>query len=104
MNSVKRYKNGALVEFTINGIPQPIDDTAKPPLREWPFFLRPMKLLAKEGDKGLGDIVERAIGPAGGDAYKAWYEKTFGKPCGCTKRQDNLNDRFPLPGKLTTEP
>ncbi len=64
--------------------------------RDWPLLLRPMKLLAQPSDTGLGDIVERTIGPVGGDAYKLWYKATFGKPCGCTKRKDNLNERYPL--------
>ena len=66
---------------------------------DWPIWLRPFKLLAVDNDRGLGDIVERVIGPVGGDAYKAWYEKAFGKPCKCTKRQDGLNERFPLNNK-----
>lgn len=65
--------------------------------REWPTILKPMKLLARPTDKGLGDIVERVVGPIGGDAYKAWYKTIFGKPCGCTHRQDRLNQLFPLP-------
>lgn len=63
---------------------------------EWPMLLRPLKLLAKEGDKGLGDIVERTVGPIGGDAYKIWYERIFGKPCGCSERRDSLNLDYPL--------
>lgn len=64
--------------------------------KEWPLALLPLKLLAQPGDKGLGDIVERTVGPVGGDAYKAWYLKIFGRPCGCTKRKDALNQRFPI--------
>ncbi len=65
-------------------------------MNSWFLQLNVMRLLAKPTDRGLGDIVERTIGPVGGDAYKFWYEKTFSKPCGCTKRKDNLNERFPL--------
>lgn len=63
---------------------------------EWPLFLRPVKLLARDGDKGLGDIIARTIGPIGGDKYKAWYLRTFGRPCGCEIRQEDLNARYPL--------
>lgn len=70
--------------------------TSVVPDRDWPLLLRPMKLLAKEGDTGLGDIVERTIGPVGGDAYKIWYKTAFGKTCGCTERKDALNERYPL--------
>lgn len=62
----------------------------------WPVLLLPLKLLAKEEDKGLGDIVARVIGPIGGDAYKVWFERIFGKPCGCQERQESLNIEFPL--------
>ncbi len=63
---------------------------------EWPLFLRPVKLLSRPGDRGLGDIIARTIGPIGGEAYKAWYVQTFGKSCGCEARQEDLNARYPL--------
>lgn len=62
----------------------------------WPLILEPFKLLAKDGDKGLGDIVARVIGPIGGDAFKKWHFQLFGKPCSCGDRQDLLNEDFPL--------
>lgn len=62
----------------------------------WPLMLQPLKLLAKEGDKGLGDIIERVIGPFGGDAFKSWHLRIFGKPCSCSERQNTLNEEFPL--------
>ncbi len=64
--------------------------------KDWPFALRPMKLLAKEGDRGLGDIVLRVIGEANSNAYKLWFQRLFGRPCGCSERQDNLNRDYPL--------
>lgn len=63
---------------------------------KWPFILQPLKAFAKEGDRGLGDIIERMVGPVGGDAYKKWHLKIFGKPCSCSERQDSLNLDFPL--------
>lgn len=100
MNVVQKRVGGVLVEYLINGVKQPLSVNSKLNLEvlkpEWPLLLRPMKLLAQPGDKGLGDIVERTIGPVGGDAYKIWYKTTFGKPCKCNKRQDNLNERYPL--------
>lgn len=64
--------------------------------KNWPFALRPFKLLAKEGDKGLGSIVERVIGPIGGTAYREWFQAIFGRPCGCSERRDRLNEDYPL--------
>ena len=63
---------------------------------DWPLFLQPMKLLAKPGDKGLGDIIDRTIGPVGGEAFKKWYKVVFGKDCGCNVRQIDWNRRYPL--------
>lgn len=64
--------------------------------KKWPFVLEPMKLLAKDGDKGLGDIVERVVGKVGGEEYKRWYFKVFGRHCGCSERRDSLNEDYPL--------
>jgi hypothetical protein len=69
------------------------------PAKEWPLILKPLKLLAKPEDRGLGDIIARKIGPIGGEKYKRWYEKTFGKSCGCDIRQEVWNERYPLPSK-----
>lgn len=63
---------------------------------EWPKILDGLKKLAKPSDKGLGDIIARAVGPIGGDAFKSWYKQTFGKSCGCTQRQEWLNKKFPI--------
>lgn len=63
---------------------------------DWPWMLLPLKLLAQPQDRGLGDIAERVFGKFGGSEYKSWYLKTFGKPCGCSKRQEDLNILFPL--------
>lgn len=62
----------------------------------WPLYLQPFKLLAKEGDTGLGDIIARTIGPVGGDAFKDWYKATIGRDCGCRDRQIYLNTTYPL--------
>ncbi len=62
----------------------------------WPLYLLPFKALATEGDKGLGDIIARTIGPVGGDAFKQWYKATIGQDCGCRDRQIHLNRTYPL--------
>lgn len=63
---------------------------------EWPLILRPLKLLAKEGDRGLGDIVLRVIGDVNSDTFKAWHLRIFGKSCGCSERQEDWNRDYPL--------
>ena len=62
----------------------------------WPKILLPLKLLAQPGDRGLGDIIERVIGPIGGEAFKAWHLKVFGRPCGCAARRDAWNAKYHL--------
>ena len=55
--------------------------------------------MAQPGDKGIGDVVARLVGPIGGDAYKVWFEKLTGKKCGCAERQESLNLNFPFKPK-----
>lgn len=65
--------------------------------KNWPWYLLPTKLLAIDTDKGLGDIVERVIGPIGGNAFTWWHIKTFGKPCSkCGQRKEDWNRDYPL--------
>lgn len=66
------------------------------PSPDWGVMLNVMKLMKKEEDRGLGDIIARVIGPIGGDVFKAWYKKIFGKSCGCSERQDEWNATYPL--------
>lgn len=74
-------------------LPPPIVKATPP---QWPKLLLPLKLFAVPEDKGLGDIIARKIGPIGGDLYKAWYLKVFGKSCGCSQRQEDWNRNYPL--------
>lgn len=84
-------------ERVASSVATPVAATKKSPApNSWPMALLPLKLLAKEGDRGAGDIIARSIGPIGGDAFKAWYKKLFGKDCGCGHRQEILNARWPL--------
>lgn len=66
------------------------------PASEWPIAFRWLKTFAQPGDRGAGDIIERKIGPIGGDAFKKWWKLLFGKDCGCGARQEVLNARWPL--------
>jgi hypothetical protein len=60
----------------------------------WPQWAKAVKLLASKGDAGVGDTIARVVGPIGGDAFKAWA-KSAGFDCGCDKRQDSLNKKYP---------
>lgn len=69
-----------------------VGGTARSP--EWPQWAKAVKLLASKGDAGVGDTIARVVGPIGGDAFKAWT-KSVGFNCGCEKRQETLNARYP---------
>jgi hypothetical protein len=62
--------------------------------KNWPLILRPLRLKAQSGDRGLGDIVARTI-PKGAE-FKAWFKKYLAIDCGCDQRQDWLNAQYPL--------
>jgi hypothetical protein len=84
--------------------PPAIRRQAPPPPQPWalsPFGImaRTLKLLRAPEDVGVGDTLARIVGPIGGDAYKKWYLETFGKSCGCTERQQTLNELFPYEKK-----
>lgn len=66
------------------------------PREQWPLWAKAMALVASPEDKGLGDTVERIIGPVASNAFKAWHKATFGKPCSCSERKDRWNSQYPL--------
>ena len=75
--------------------PQPIKQTPIPQ-SEWPLSLRILARGKKPTDKGLGDLIERAIGEIGGDLFKDWWFKIFQKECGCHARKEWLNEKYPF--------
>jgi hypothetical protein len=81
----------------ILGGPQPAREasTTAVPRASWPLGVALVALLAREGDRGIGDTVARVIGPIGGDAFKAWYRRATGHDCGCGERQEALNATYP---------
>ncbi len=71
------------------------------PREEWPQWARALAKRATPEDKGIGDVVARTIGAEASGAFKAFYEMTFGKPCGCNGRQKLWNIKYPLNLKAT---
>lgn len=67
----------------------------QPPAQNWPAWTLVVSLFAAPEDRGIGDTIARIIGPAGGNAFKRWYKKTFSKSCGCSERQKTLNRLYP---------
>ena len=73
-----------------------VQPTKPLPREEWPLWAFALALLSNPEDRGLGDVIERTIGPIGGDKFKIWHEKIFRKKCGCEARKDKWNLRWPL--------
>ena len=73
------------------------EQTPKPDTKkEWPFWAKSLKTLAKSEDKGIGDVVARLIGDENSEQFKSWYKATFNKDCGCKGRQARWNRLYPL--------
>jgi len=66
------------------------------PAKEWPVPIKALKIFSRKEDRGIGDTIARVVGPIGGEAYKRWHLREFGKPCGCSERQQRLNQKYPL--------
>ena len=63
--------------------------------RPWPRWAVAIALLKAEGERGIGDTVQRIIGDDASEAFKQWYLKTFGHECGCAGRQNDWNALYP---------
>jgi hypothetical protein len=69
--------------------------TAKIAYAEWPLWAKAIALMKKvPPDKGVGDTVERVIGPDNSEAFQAFYKKTFGRVCGCNGRKADWNIKY----------
>ena len=75
---------------------QPIGPAQPVPLSGWPLPLQLLAKLAKPTDAGLGDVIERVVGPIGGNAFKLWFRRATGRDCGCGQRKQKLNELYPL--------
>lgn len=71
-------------------------DTPKIQPKEWPANILYLKAKAIEGDKGLGDILEREIGLINSLIFKDWFKKTFGRVCACNWSKDTINRYYPI--------
>ena len=73
------------------------------PLSQWPTWARAMRQLSTPDDKGVGDVIARIIGDEKSEAFKSWYLKVFGKPCGCSGRQEQWNKLYPIRNRKTQD-
>jgi len=65
------------------------------PSGEWPLSIRAIARFRRPEDTGLGDTIVHFIGDTRSDRFKKWFQRKFGKSCGCTERQRWLNQKFP---------
>jgi hypothetical protein len=77
------------VPLTVSALPPPV------PRKQWPEWAKRLADDANDNDVGIGDTVERRIGPAASAAFKTWYRAVFKKTCGCEKRKAEWNARYP---------
>lgn len=85
-------------EVTVNAAPQSRSQSPAMPIsrvspEKWPRWANWVKDQRTEGDKGVGDTVERKLGVAGA-IFKAGL-KAAGLGCGCGVRKDAFNIQYP---------
>lgn len=54
-----------------------------------------MRVIITKGDRGLGDTIERVTTVTGIKAVVDAIADKTGKDCGCAKRKELLNQKFP---------
>lgn len=64
------------------------------PIGQVPTWVRLVKRLRVDIDKGVGDTVARIAVKFGGERFKQ-FSKRIGIPCGCTERQAAWNKLYP---------
>jgi hypothetical protein len=75
--------------------PAPVPEVQAIPFEQWPLAFKVLAKLATPEDQGIGDVIERMVGPIGGSAFKAWHKLATGHDCGCGARKQILNARYP---------
>ena len=63
---------------------------------EWPMWAKSLRQFSVPEDKGIGDVVLRIIGNEKSEAFKAWFQKIFNRPCNCDSRLKQWNALYPL--------
>lgn len=74
----------------------PVSPSASMPRGEWPILAKTLARMEADGDRGLGDVVERLAAKVGGESFKTWYKRLTGRECGCNSRREALNALFPF--------
>jgi len=64
------------------------------PISEWPMTARIIAKLRSPEDGGIGDTIHRHLSRFGADAMTRLYTRIVGTACGCSDRQERLNQLF----------
>jgi hypothetical protein len=72
-----------------------IDTPTAVSFSDWPVWAKALGKLKRDGEKGVGDTIERIIGAETSDLYKSWYRKIFGRDCNCIGRKEKFNETYP---------
>lgn len=88
------------------GLPIPVSDPQPCPRSEWPAWALWLAERRQDGERGVGDTLERLLGE-GGRAFKRLWKATFeqvGLGCGCDGRRERWNTRYPYSNVSTLPP
>jgi hypothetical protein len=68
------------------------------PQEKWPLWVKTIAKFHRDGDTGIGDTIVHLIGDTNSARFKTWFQRKFGRSCGCTERQRWLNQKYPYAG------
>jgi len=74
--------------------PMPSPPAPPKPIAEWPMTARIIAKLRSPEDGGIGDTIHRHLSRFGADAMTRLYTRIVGTTCGCSDRQERLNQLF----------
>ena len=63
------------------------------PMGQWPLWAKAIQKIRSDEDKGVGDTVHRRLGKMGA-AFKI-FMKSIRAPCGCDRRREEWNQKYP---------
>ena len=65
------------------------------PDEKWPLWAKSLRKFSRPADMGIGDTIVHLIGDTNSARFRTWFQRKFGKSCGCTERQRWLNQKYP---------
>jgi len=71
-----------------------VDEARAAASRKIPLWVRALRWLRTQDDRGAGDTAQRIAAKFGGERFKR-FSKKVGLPCACANRQDKWNARWP---------